>query len=187
MLTAHAELFPEAVDALNFFYGTSAPVFVFDAHGDLIQLASEEGSRQGCAAGTEAFCLTIHRIVSRIQKLYPDYIFRVLTDDLIPLVPPPATDSNAEWQLTYARYAKFLADLRRISREEAGLTLNIDKGGLLIPDGAPPPSASVLSLFEAGFQFRSDGFRIAGAPIGTAAFMQQFTKAKVAEATAKVL
>ena len=131
MLDSHALLFPEATEIFNFFYGAAAPVFLFDEHGDLRQLSSEQGSRQGCAAGTEAFCIALHKVLVKLQSLYPEYHFRVITDDIIPLIPPPATPTFDEWQKCYVRYAKFLADLRKYSRDLVGLSLNSDKAGLL--------------------------------------------------------
>lgn len=86
MLDVHAEFFPEAVNLFNFFYGVKAPAFVLGERGQVHLLFSEEGSRQGCAAGTEAFCLPLSLVVHKLQQKYPDFEFRVLTDDIIPLV-----------------------------------------------------------------------------------------------------
>ena len=120
MLDSHATLFPEATSIFNFFYGAAAPVFLFDEGGDLLLLSSEQGSRQGCAAGTEAFCLSLHKVLVKLQELYPDYYFRVITDDIIPIIPPPATPSFEAWQDCYVRYAAFLSDLKKFSFELAG-------------------------------------------------------------------
>jgi hypothetical protein len=159
---------------------------VFDEEAELVSFFSEEGSRQGCSAGTEALCLTLHRIVAKMQQLYPDYQFRVITDDIVPIVPPPESNTAESWQATYQRYALFLHDLQTVSLELAGLHLNADKGALLLPAGAPPPSHESLALFEAAFQFKCDGFRIAGAPVGSAAFMNLFMAEKVYEAVGKL-
>jgi hypothetical protein len=186
MLDTHAEMFPEATSIFNFFYGTKSPVFLFSSEGDLLQLSSEQGSRQGCAAGSEAFCLTLHKVVFKLQHAYPEYEFRVVIDDIIPIVPPPTISSYSSWQACYTRYASFLRDLKTFSLELAGLSLNADKAGLLLPPGAPMPSTEVRALFDPDFQFRTDGFRVAGAPIGTNAYMSLFVHCKVVEANAKV-
>ena len=55
-----------------------------------------------------------------------------------------------------------------------------------MPKGAPLPTPEVRALFPAGFEFRQDGFRIAGSPVGTDAFMQSFLDAKLAEAVSKL-
>ncbi len=50
-------------------------------------LWSEQGARQGCAAGTESFCLAIDGPVRRVHANYPELIFKVLTDDITVLCP----------------------------------------------------------------------------------------------------
>jgi len=186
MLDTHCSLFPEGTAVFNFFYGTDSPVFLFDSNNDVIILQSSEGSRQGCAAGTHAFCLAIHPVVSKLQELYPEFALRLLTDDLIPLVPPPVSGSEADWQRTYARYAEFLADLKHLSFALAGLSLNLDKAGMLLPVGAPLPSQEVRDKFPPLFDFQQDGFRIAGSPIGTDAFMSSFVADHVKQAQNKL-
>ena len=57
MLSNHSLLFPESTDIFNFFYGIDSPVFLLDEEFNLIILWSSQGSRQGCAAGTEHFVL----------------------------------------------------------------------------------------------------------------------------------
>jgi len=68
----------------------------------------------------------------------------------------------------------------------AGLTLNPDKGALLLPAGTPAPTPEVRALFPPQFQFRHDGMQIAGSPIGTDAYMCDFVRAKVAESDSKL-
>ena len=79
--------------------------------------------------------------------MFPEYILRVLTDDVNAIVPPPASGSYDDWQITYSRYADFLDALKRLSFEIAGLSLNLEKAGLLLPAGAPLPSAEVRAKF----------------------------------------
>ena len=83
---------------------------------------------------------------------------------------PPPTDP-VDWQALYVRYGYFLRDLRDLALKHSGLSLNMDKCGLLLPASAPPPTAEVRAMFPVLFEFRSDGFRIAGSPIGTADFI----------------
>ena len=115
MLDAHARAFPEAVELVNFFYGSRAPAFLVGPKGEVNLIFSEEGSRQGCAAGTEAFCLALNVVVQKLKEKYPEFEMRVLTDDLIPIVPPPQENSDHAWSLVFARYADFLQDLARLS------------------------------------------------------------------------
>jgi hypothetical protein len=185
MLDSHNLLFPEATDIFNFFYGVSSPVYLLDDSGITV-LNSEEGSRQGCAAGTEAFCFAIHPVVTRLQGLYPEIEFRIVVDDVVPIQPPPAMDTFEAWQASYVRYASCLKDLEELSSSLAGLKLNLEKGALLLPLGAPLPTPEVRALFPAQFKFCQDGMRIAGSPVGTDSFMNKFVTDKVVEARAKI-
>ena len=126
---------------------------------ELTVLWSQEGPRQGCSANTDGFSLGIHPVPTEHQVLYPDFEFRLLTDDLIPLVPPPPTDNFDQWQELYVKYSHCLKDIKRLSFEYAGLTLNAEKGALLIPRGAPMPTTEVLALSPVDFEFRQDGIR----------------------------
>jgi hypothetical protein len=186
MLDAHSFFFPESTQVFNFFYGIDSPVYLLDEDLDVIVFNSEEGPRQGCSIGTEGFCLTIHPVICELQNRYPDFFFRVLTDDVVPIVPPPALDTYECWQAQYKRYAHCLRDLKMLSMDRAGLTLNLEKGALLLPIGAPAPSPEVRALFPTKFEFPQEGMRIAGSPIGTDAYMQEFVRGKVAEADTKL-
>ena len=186
MLDTHSKLFPESTDVFNFFYGIDSPVFLLDDEMELTVLRSQQGSRQGCSAGTEGFCLGIHPVLVELQVRYPDFDFRAVTDDVVPIAPPPVSDSFEDWQALYVRYAKCLDDIKELSSMLAGLTLNAEKGALLLPADAPLPTPEVRALFPEQFQFRQDGMRVAGAPIGTDVFMKEFINAKVVEASDKL-
>ena len=127
MLDSHCLLFPEATDIFNFFYGVDSPVYLLDDELEVTVLRSQQGSRQGCTAGTEGFCLAIHPVVAQMQVLFPEFVFRVLTDDVVPLQPPPVTDSVDAWQAQYVRYAACVRTLSDLSMSVAGLTLNVEK------------------------------------------------------------
>jgi hypothetical protein len=79
---------------------------------DVTVFNSEEGPRQGCSAGTEGFCLTIHPVIAELQAKYTDFEFRVLTDDVVPIVPPPVIESFECWQAQYRRYLSCLRELK---------------------------------------------------------------------------
>lgn len=57
---------------------------------------------------------------------------------------------------------------------------------MLLPAGAPLPSEETKSLFPPGFDFQVRGFRVAGSPIGTDTFVQEFSEQKLAEAVGKL-
>ena len=186
MLDAHAAIFPEGVSVFNLLYGVDAPAVLLDKDLNETIVWSEEGPRQGCAAGTYLFCAGIAPLVGKLQARYPDFIFRVLTDDINILIRPPETGLASDWQLLYRRYAALLADLKSLSLDCAGLVLNASKCGLLLPEGAPCPTDEVRVLFPVGFDFQVDGFRVAGSPVGTHAFMEKFVEKKLAEAVGKL-
>jgi hypothetical protein len=186
MLDAHAQIFPEAVSVFNLMYGVDAPVFLLDDELRETIIWSEEGPRQGCSAGTYLFCAGSAPLVKTLQLRYPEFEFLVLTDDINILVRPPESGLDADWQRLYVRYAALLVDIKNLSRDMAGLTLNASKCGLLLPEGAPLPIPSVRDLFPPGFDFQVNGFRIAGSPVGTTAFMNDFAKKKLAEASVKL-
>ena len=186
MLEAHAVVFPEGVSVFNLLYGCDAPVIMLDEELKETVIWSEEGPRQGCSAGTYLFCAGIAPLVSTLQSRYPDFNFIVLTDDINILVRPPESGLASDWQRVYERYATLLADIKSLSRDFAGLELNASKCGLLLPEGAPLPTAEVRALFPPRFDFQVDGFRIAGSPVGTSAFMEDFAEKRLAEAVGKL-
>ena len=110
----------------------------------------------------------------------------MITDDLVPIAPPPAAESDEAWQLLYCRYADCLRDIKELSFSLTGLRLNNDKGALLLPDGAPLPSCSTRARFPANFDFRQDGMRIVGSPVGTDQYVNEFVGKKVDEALVKI-
>jgi hypothetical protein len=186
MLDAHAAVFPEAVSVFNLLYGVDTPVVLLGDDLKETILWSQEGPRQGCAAGTYLFCAGIAPLIKKLQVRYSDFLFLVLTDDINVLIRPPTSGLAADWQQLYARYAAFLEDLRVLSIENAGLLLNSQKCGLLLPPGAPPPTGEMRARFPAGFDFQTDGFRVAGSPVGTDAFMATFVEKKLTEAVGKL-
>ena len=141
---------------------------------------------QGCTLGTEAFCIGAHPLMVELQQRYPEFHLRILTDDIVPLCPPPSSDTPEAWQACYRRYAAFLSDLESLAAKITGLKLNKAKSGLLLPLGAPDPDDDVKLLFPPSFLFTRDGMRVAGSPIGTDAYMSDFVKHKVYEACGKV-
>jgi hypothetical protein len=62
MLSKHAEAFPEAVDIFNLFYGCRSPAFLIKQDGSVATIWSQEGSRQGCSASCETFCVAVSPI-----------------------------------------------------------------------------------------------------------------------------
>ena len=186
MLVTHSALFPEAVDIFNFFYGCRAPCFVFDQDNNILTFFSEEGSRQGCAAGSEAFCLGLTPVLQLLQHKYPEFELRAVVDDIVPIVPAPHTGSKEDWMLLFSRYADFLHELKDLSLALCGLHLNLDKGALLLPPSAPDPTAEILAKFDPSFCFCRDGLIIVGGPVGTDLFVNEFMRQKMLQAVVKL-
>ena len=99
-------------------------------------------------------------------------------------MPPPSDDSG--WQALYLRYGCFLCDLQELAKNHGSLSLNFDKCGLLLPERAPAPTPEVRASFPALFDFRSDGFRIAGSPICNTQFIKSFVDTKFIECVKKL-
>lgn len=121
------------------------------------------GSGQGCAVGTFLFCLGLASVV---DQLYPELVILSFVDDVVVLVPPPDSSDRGAWEALYRRHACCLADLKRLALG-VGLTLNLDKCGLLLPPNRPLPSPAARALFPLSFDFQTQGFRVAGSPVGT--------------------
>jgi len=185
MLDAQSAVFPEATAIFRFFYAHDAPVFLFDDENNVSTVLSMEGPRQGCSAGTFLFCAATVSPLQALQARYPDFLFLAVTDDVNILVPPPATDTPQGWQDVFIKYAQCLIELRDLSKR-IGLTLNMTKCGLLLPPAAPPPTAEVRAMFPADFTFQNQGFRIAGSPVGTDAFMREFVDTKLMQCLSKL-
>lgn len=87
LLDAHDRFFPSATRIFNYLYGVDAPVFLFAENGETETLWSQEGARQGCAIGSESFCFAIDGPIRNTHSKYPEFTFKLLTDDIIRCAP----------------------------------------------------------------------------------------------------
>jgi len=158
LLDAHDRFFPSATRIFNYLYGVDAPVFLFAENGETETLWSQEGARQGCAIGSESFCFAIDGPIRNTHSKYPEFTFKLLTDDIIPMCPPPVNNTPEEWSHTLTRYSEMLSYLRH-ELSTIGLTFNLDKSAVLIPEGANCADDCVPSL-----KATRGGVIIAGAP-----------------------
>ena len=76
MLDANCALFPESVDVFNLLYGVDSPILLFNDDLEVSLLTSSEGPRQGCAAGTHAFALSVQPLLVDLQTKYPQFEIR---------------------------------------------------------------------------------------------------------------
>ena len=101
-------------------------------------------------------------------------------------LPPPTSNKPEAWQALYQTYSALLRDLSVWAKEDLGLTLNLGKCSLLLPPHAPPPASHIQAAFPPGFLFNFDGIPVAGAPIGTDAFINSFLETKLLEVKTKL-
>ena len=175
MLDTAAQRFPEATALFNLLYG-GWTVYMVDGTSELTVLQPEQGPLCGVRFSS----------AWGSQRLYPELAILSFVDDVIVLIPPPSEDTPAAWEVLFQRHAACLADLKRLAFEQAGLTLNLNKCGLLLPPKCPLPTPITRSLFPSGFDFQTDGFRVAGSPIGTSEFMAAFCEERLADAVEKL-
>jgi len=78
---------------------------------EIATLWSQQGSRQGCAAGTESFCYVIDGPVREMHRRFPNFIFKVLTDDIVVMCPPPERNTAQHWKEVLEEYESMLQQL----------------------------------------------------------------------------
>lgn len=88
-----------------------------------------------CAAGTESFCFAMHEPVRRTHAEFPEFIFKVLTDDVLAMCPLPKRRDEDGWRHTLKRYSDML-DFLGSELAKIGLTFNREKGAVLVPKDA---------------------------------------------------
>ena len=181
LLDEHDRCCPESTAVFNFVYGIDAPILLFGEDGEVSFIESQEGARQGCPAGTESFCFAIDGAVKKLEAEFPDFIFKVVTDDVMTLVPCRVGSE----QLAMRAYA---GCRRRLEEEAAliGLALNARKCALLLPEGCPLPDEGTRAMFPAEQQFPTDGFIVTGAPVGKDSFVAGVVRQKCEEAKLKL-
>jgi hypothetical protein len=124
--------------------------------------------------GSFAYDNTLHPVYKELDRLYPNFLFRALTDDL----PVFATPKDDDWQKFYVTYAAYLEDFDRLAAP-LGVTLHQEKMKLLLPVHAPDPDD--LSIFPDHLLITRDGLVIAGAAVGTPEFVKKIAAEKAEE------
>ena len=127
MLQAVRRLAPE-VFAVYLAYYTSASVALFAyTDGDkrhVLALPSDEGTRIGCVLGSVSYDMAVEVVYKTLQAEYPDWVFRALTDDLTPLIPPPDDAGGGQaWQHLYARIVQYRHRLTELMTSVSRFTL----------------------------------------------------------------
>jgi hypothetical protein len=175
MLDATKVMWPEAGMACKAYYGHPSVAFYsfrdHDGNQAVKCILGREGSRMGCVLGSILFDITEHvRIFTPLQRQFPDVIMRALTDDLTPAFPPPTASTN--WDSVFQRICAFWESYDSLANP-VGLVRNKAKSHLLIPLDAPDPNPALK------LQPTRRGVVVAGAPIGSDAFMLEHAQTKV--------
>jgi len=180
MLKRTAKRWPESTSLYHKMYGFDAPIFYIfeapDGSKTLRIMRSSEGSRMGDVLGSISFDFGIHDNYVTVAKEYVDFIFRALTDDLLTLFPPQASDDD--WHILYERLAACLLRQRELN-EPCGLMAHPDKGFVFLPAGAPDPKPDSILLTLT--TITRTGFKVAGAFIGTHEGIISAATSKVAD------
>ena len=170
---------------LHLFYGVAALALCQVEGGHTETFTSENGTRIGCTLGSFGFDLAIHESLHKTAQAFPKFTIRAITDDIIPMIPPPKVKTHEHWQLLYKELASFRKTLQDNLKKDVGLALQLSKAGILLPSEAPDPDEDVLQLFPPNY-FKRDGLVIGGAPIGTDPFISSFIDNCLAEAQLKL-
>jgi hypothetical protein len=175
MLDAVDRRCPELTELFNKFYAIDSLCF-FIIDGEVRVILGEEGSRMGCVLGSFGFDLTVQDIFEAVLAKVPAGIFKALTDDFNAAVPPA---SSLQEQLRDC--ATVFTTTRDEAKRIAGLSLNMDKSGVLLPLDADGSVVDIESIslpdnFPSDLKILNTGLKVGGAPIGTDDFVREFTR-----------
>ena len=174
MLHAVHKRCPQLTSLFNLFYARDSLCF-FTVDGEVRVVLSQEGSRMGCVLGSFGFDLVVQDVYEAAQALLPAAVVKALTDDFNAAVPP---QQSVQEQLRLC--GQLFAATRREAKRIAGLDVNLEKTKLLLPlgpDGKPYDLDTLLlpEGFPADLKIVVDGLKVGGAPVGTDAFVCEFT------------
>jgi hypothetical protein len=185
MLKAASVMWPEAGAVIKnlYEYPSLCLYFFVDDNGDscLQVILGREGARMGCVLGAMVYDVTSHVfLVQPLNKAFPHIPLTALTDDLIPGFPAPGANTPfVTWDQAYEHVVAFRATHDALANPH-GLFRHPGKSSLLVPESAPdPPRDCPLTIVR-------DGVIVAGAAIGTDAFITKHMAKKVDLAIDKV-
>jgi hypothetical protein len=167
-------IWPESTRTFNAYYGKPS-IAMFTYYDDegikhMKCIRSVEGTRMGCVFGSLGFNMAQEVFIfSKLRKEFEDVITMALTDDYIPVFSPIQKDGVFDWEATYDLVAKFWVRYDFYANP-IGIYRNVQKSNLLLPSGAPAPSAKIRAGGVA-LNYTYDGIVIGGSPIGTDDFI----------------
>jgi hypothetical protein len=164
-----AARFTDLKNVVLLMYKGQSRLFYRNAQGDMEELASMEGSRQGCVFGGLIFNFGIHPTLVRISRAFAhkDLNIVAIADD-ITLVGPDDVCREA--------YAMLVAELAVIGLEMQPTKVKVwsHSSWLERPEDAKAWQALSVPADDEHLIPASGGLRIAGVPIGSNSFCRQY-------------
>ena len=164
------------VRVFNTYYGIRTIVFYYIGPDDVLFFLFEQGVRMGCSFGSFGFDLCIHPVLRGISDLpseaeRPDkVVLRALTDDFPMAIPPPLSSSPQDVRDFYSRILNLFKGASDLLHRHTGGSFNILKCSLLLHTDHPPIPSDMPDF---PFETVRDGIILAGAPVGTDAFIHR--------------
>ena len=183
LLEATHRHWPEAGRVFNTFYGHSSIVVyvIFNDDGSVTVTTRwcSNGTRMGCVLGSLGFNISLHDVYTKLADDFPEYLLRAMTDDAPACISAP---TDGDWQRVYRRAAAFVAAYDRLANP-IGIFRHPSKGVFLLPADTPwPTDAAALEILRPS----ASGFVIAGAPVGTDAFVREHARVQVDRLIARI-
>jgi hypothetical protein len=183
MLRAVGNIWPEATQAFQAFYGQASYVLLdhvdADGHTHITIALSGDGTRMGDAWGSIGFGLLAHEnIYEPIDQEFPRAGIETICDDTLTAFHP--SDFGGDLQELYRYYARYQTSLAA-KGEPVGCRPNPSKSWLLLPVDAPDPDQATLDSLPPGLNITREGIVVAGTPIGTDEFIRAHAKGASAE------
>ena len=154
--------FPELSHVIRAAYGNPSQVLFAEPNQPTHSIQSTVGSRQGCVAGSLAFCLALQPILQTIAHEYPDLLILSYCDDMY-IIGTPERAAHA-----YRRYAFLIS-------QHLQAQLRDDKAHAY----SPAASQEDISRAQLPMPFTKDGIEVLGSPLGTLSFVQDYVQTKV--------
>jgi hypothetical protein len=145
--------FPGALPLVQWAYGSATPLLYHHySSGELFQLPSVEGVRQGCALGSLLFAAAQQIVLAQLPSfnLFRPHLFALHDDNL--LVGPP--------DLLLRAYEEYMTTFSRFN-----LRVNPDKCHLYLPPGVSAP-------VSVPFAVTSEGIDVLSIPVGSASYIR---------------
>ena len=153
--------FPELSHVIRAAYGNPSQVLFAEPNQPTHSIQSTVGSRQGCVAGSLAFCLALQPILQTIAHKYPDLLVLSYCDDMY-IIGTPERAAHA-----YRCYASLVS-------QHLQAQLRDDKAHAY----SPAASQEDITRAQLPMPFTRDGIEVLGSPMGTPTFTHDYVQTK---------